>query len=161
MTPSTCKPPHDNFAVQVSFERTIGTIAGGTLGYVTILVGHRLLEASDALVAGMPHHVSVCVYVYVYTTLCPYRFDLLSSFAGLCNHPGGAPPPGSLRRLGSRHAPLMYTWKHPDLYSGWQAQVRPWGLSTGTFAATTNADTAPIDNTCGSWFPDLRLARGC
>ena len=54
--------------MQVSFERTLGTIAGGTLGYVTILVGHRLLEASDALVAGMPHsctHASIQIYAQV------------------------------------------------------------------------------------------------
>ena len=39
---------------QVGFERSTGTIAGGTLGYVTILVGHRMLEASDILFTGRP-----------------------------------------------------------------------------------------------------------
>ncbi|KAK9807116.1 hypothetical protein WJX73_006825 [Symbiochloris irregularis] len=37
---------------QVSFERTLGTIAGGLLGYVTVTLGHKMLEASDIVFTG-------------------------------------------------------------------------------------------------------------
>lgn len=37
---------------QVSFERTIGTTAGGLLGYVTVILGHKMLEASDVVFTG-------------------------------------------------------------------------------------------------------------
>ena len=60
-------------AVQVSFERTIGTIAGGTLGYVTILVGHRLLEASDALVAGKPQFTHLKIHTCFNLYIIHYR----------------------------------------------------------------------------------------
>ena len=38
---------------QVSFERMLGTVAGGLLGYVTVILGHKMLEASDVVFTGV------------------------------------------------------------------------------------------------------------
>ena len=40
--------------LQVSFERSVGTVAGGMLGYFTVLIGYRMLVASDVLFTGVP-----------------------------------------------------------------------------------------------------------
>ena len=41
---------------QVSFERMLGTVAGGLLGYITFMLGHEMLEASDVVFTGGPLH---------------------------------------------------------------------------------------------------------
>lgn len=46
---------------QVSFERTLGTISGGLLGYITVILGHKMLEASDILFTGATPPISQSV----------------------------------------------------------------------------------------------------
>ena len=41
-------------AVQVSVERTIGTIFGGLLGLATVLLGHGFGQDEDIAITGMP-----------------------------------------------------------------------------------------------------------
>lgn len=37
---------------QVSSERTIGTLAGGTLGLLTVLVGREMMQVTDQAFTG-------------------------------------------------------------------------------------------------------------
>lgn len=37
---------------QVSFERTLGTLAGGSLGLITVLLGREMMQVTDQAFTG-------------------------------------------------------------------------------------------------------------
>lgn len=41
--------------MQVSTERSLGTVAGGLLGFVCVLAGRSMLDIDDLLFSGKPH----------------------------------------------------------------------------------------------------------
>ena len=56
---------------QVSFERTVGTLAGGLLGLVTVLLGREMMQATDQAFTGThPHILALYVVNGVRTQLC-------------------------------------------------------------------------------------------
>ena len=54
---------------QVSFERTIGTLAGGLLGLTTVLLGRDMMQATDQAFTGTLElsHSAVAAFANIYS----------------------------------------------------------------------------------------------